>query len=97
MIVVIFMHKLLRLQDYILSLCLNCLNIKVFNSLRSRQNGRHFAGDIFKHIHSLKPSDACMRQKLNIIGSDNGLLPNRYQAIIWTCDGIFLIGPIGIT
>ena len=52
----------LRLQDYILSLCLNCLNIKVFNTLRSRQNGRHFAGDIFKHIHSLKPSDACMRQ-----------------------------------
>ena len=34
---------------------------------------------------------------LTIIGSDNGLLPNRYQAIIWTCDGIFLIGPIGIT
>ena len=30
--------------------------------------------------------------KLNIIGSDNGLSPDRRQAIIWTDDGILLIG-----
>ena len=30
---------------------------------------------------------------LTIIGSDNGLLPGRYQAIIWTNVGILLIGP----
>ena len=30
-----------------------------------------------------------------IIGSDNGLLPGRHQAIIWTNDGILLIGPLG--
>ena len=29
------------------------------------------------------------------IGSDNGLLPGRRQAIIWTSDGILLIGPLG--
>ena len=30
-----------------------------------------------------------------IIGSDNGLLPGRHQAIIWTNGGILLIGPLG--
>ena len=30
-----------------------------------------------------------------IIGSDNGLLPGWRQAIIWTNDGILLIGPLG--
>ena len=33
--------------------------------------------------------------KLTIIGSDNGLLPGRRQAIIWTNVGILLIGPLG--
>ena len=47
-------------------------------------------------VNSLRPSDAYMRQEiLTIIGSDNGLSPGRRQAIIWTNDGILLIGPIG--
>ena len=33
--------------------------------------------------------------KLTIIGLDNGLSPGRRQAIIWTNDGILLIGPLG--
>ena len=33
--------------------------------------------------------------KLTIIGSDNGLLPGRHQAIIRTNAGILLIGPLG--
>ena len=33
--------------------------------------------------------------KLTVIGSDNGLSPGRRQAIIWTNDGILLIGPLG--
>ena len=33
--------------------------------------------------------------KLTIIGSDNGLSPDRCQAIIWTNDGLLLIGPLG--
>ena len=33
--------------------------------------------------------------KLAIIGSDNGLSPDRRQAIIWTNDGILLIGTLG--
>ena len=32
--------------------------------------------------------------KLTVIGSDNGLLPGRRQAIIWTRAGIFLVGPL---
>ena len=33
--------------------------------------------------------------KLTIIGSDDGLSPDRRQAIIWTNAGILLIGPFG--
>ena len=33
--------------------------------------------------------------KLTIIGPDNGLSPERRQAIIWTNAGILLIGPLG--
>ena len=33
--------------------------------------------------------------KLTIIGSDNGLSPERRQAIIWTNTGILLIEPLG--
>ena len=33
--------------------------------------------------------------KLTIIGSDNGLLPGRHQAIIWTNDVILLSGTLG--
>ena len=33
--------------------------------------------------------------KLTIIGSDNGLSPDRRQAIIWTSAGILLIGSFG--
>ena len=33
--------------------------------------------------------------KINIIVSDNGLSPERRQAIIWTNAGILLIGPLG--
>ena len=48
-------------------------------------------------IISWRPSDAyviCVGN-LSIIGSDNGLLPGRRQAIIWTNAGILLIGPWG--
>ena len=33
--------------------------------------------------------------RLTIIGSDNGLSPDRRQAIIWTNVGLLLIGPLG--
>ena len=43
-----------------------------------------FGHILFKRmlLNSLRPSDAYMRQKLTIIGSDNGLSPGRRQVII---------------
>ena len=46
-------------------------------------------------LNLLRPSDAYMRRKLTIIGSDNGLSPGRRQAIIWTNAGILLIRTLG--
>ena len=40
------------------------------------------------HIH------VCV-STITVIGSNNGLSPGRRQAIIWTNDGILLIGPLG--
>ena len=48
----------------------------------------------FAFANSLGPSDICV-SKLTIIGSDNGLSPDRRQAIIWTNAGILLIGLLG--
>ena len=46
-------------------------------------------------LNSLRPSEHICVGKLTIIGSDNGLSPERRQAIIWTNAGILLIGPLG--
>ena len=46
-----------------------------------------------KAINSSRPSDAYIR--LWIIGSDNGLSPVLHQAIIWTSDGLLVIGSLG--
>ena len=49
-----------------------------------------------KWINSLRPSDVYMHLfKLTIFGSDNGLLPGRCLANIWTNARILLNGPIG--
>ena len=62
------------------------------NTLRLRWNGRHFADNIFKFIVVF-----CFRyhwillQMIQLtvnIGSDNGLVLNRRQAIIWTDNGL---------
>ena len=60
---------------------------------RRETNSMHLSK---KYVESLRPSDAyiCV-SKQNIISSDNGLSPERRQAIIWTNAGILLIGPMG--
>ena len=45
-------------------------------------------------IHWDRVTHICVG-KLAIIGSDNGLSPERHQAIIWTNAGILLIGSLG--
>ena len=47
----------------------------------------------FQLTHWGRATHICVN-KLTIIASDNGLLPVRRQAIIWTNAGILLIGPL---
>ena len=62
------------------------------NILRSRQNGRRFADDVFKCIFLNKNVRISLKISLRFvtkvpidsIGSDNGLAPFMRQAIIWT-------------
>ena len=51
-----------------------------------------FAGSSL--IHWGRVAHLCV-ENLTIIGSDDGSLPGRHQAIIWTSDGILLIRPLG--
>ena len=49
-----------------------------------------------RRLNSLKPSDAFIRhQNKSTFGFDNGLSPDRRQAIILTNAGLFLIKPLG--
>ena len=63
------------------------------NTLRPRQNGRHFADDILSAFSWMKMFEFRLKfhwslfLKYSSIGSDNGLAPTRRQAIIWTNDG----------
>ena len=82
--------------DYIISYLglrgyLNCVCIVVIQFHISLENP-----SIWCHIliHWGRVTHICV-SKLTIIGSDNGLSPHRRQAIIWTNDGILLIGPLG--
>ena len=61
------LNELSEIQKYLVS-------PQWVDTLRPRQNGRHFADDIFKYIFLQYSS----------IGLDNGLVPNRQQTIIWT-------------
>ena len=69
------------------------------NTLRLRQNGRHYAHDMFKCIFlyenawipiwiSLKFVPKGPINNIFSTGSDNGLAPTRRKAIIWTNDGL---------
>ena len=51
--------------------------------------------DHASHSHWGRVTHICV-SKLPILGSDNGLSPVRHQSIIWTKDGILLVGPLGI-
>ena len=75
-----------------------CMNWGI-NTLRPTQNGCHYADDTFKCIF-LNENFKFKWNFINIcslwsnwqygsIGSDNGLAPNRRQAIIWTNVGMF--------
>ena len=54
----------------------------------------HLAPESNELTHWGRVTHICV-SKLTIIGPDNGLSPDRRQAIIWTNAGILLIGPLG--
>ena len=60
--------------------------------LSSNRRPLHPRGNVLTHWGQL--THICI-SKVIIIGSDNGLLPSRCQAIIWTNAGMLLIGPLG--
>ena len=74
-----------------------CCQARLQYKLRSRQNGHHLADDIFKQIFLNQKSFTLKFTKIYSqgsnhqyasIGSDNGLVPNRQLAIIWTVAGL---------
>ena len=67
------------------------LTLAFVTKLHDRKS--HYSG-ISRLAHWGRVTHTCA-SKLAIVGSDNGLSPGRRQAIIWTNDGILLIGPLG--
>ena len=68
-------------------------NTQVFIHLHIQANESFICAHIFL-THWGRVMHICIG-KLASIGSDNGLLPDRHQAIIWTNAEILLIGPMG--
>ena len=73
-----------------------CRYLSPINTLRPIQNGCHFADNVFKCIFlnenfwiSNNISLKCVPcGQIDNISSDNGLAPNRREAIIWTNNGL---------
>ena len=66
--------------------------VKIFPWFRDNGNNIHECRGVLTHWGRV--THICVGI-LTIIASDNGLSPGRRQAIIWTNDGILLIGPLG--
>ena len=89
-------QSLFRRKRMSVSSCMfHRIQMSTFNSSSPGQNGCHFADDIFRCI--FVNDKLCIVIKISlkfvlkgsvdnypIIGLDNGLVPNRQQAIIWT-------------
>ena len=70
----------------------------IYSKLNSQKNGKNPISNcdlgIILLTHRGRMTHKCV-SKLTIIGSDNGLLPGRCQATIWTNAGIWSIGTFG--
>ena len=76
----------------------NCTSVGIililFYSHRNRLMGTSWSWPSIVLVHRGRVTHICVH-KLAIIDSNNGLLPGRRQAIIWTNAGIVLIGTLG--
>ena len=70
------------------------VDLDIFRSMASL--GHNMLNDLILQTltHWGRMTHICVSE-LTIIGSDNGLSPERRQAIIWTSAGILLIEPLG--
>ena len=71
-------------QDHVYD---RCLHVNAWH-------GRHIWWNV-RHLTHWGRKTHIFVIKVTIIGSDNGLSPDRRQAIIWTNAGEWLIGPLG--
>ena len=84
----VYKYEISRTIRFKCQLSLKKLNLKV-------RQCTYILWDLGHHLsHRGQVTHICTG-KLTIIGSDNGLLPGQYQAIIWTNAGTFLIRPLG--
>ena len=86
-IVTLFFVILLTIFLWINFLQWKCLNLYFISNFKSPVDDKSVT-------HWGRVTHICV-SKLAIIGSDNGLSPERRQAIIWTNGGILLIWPLG--
>ena len=94
----------LWLPWYIMDLILIFWQRNAFETINSQSGGKEYANAVMTKwnpriymtltllTHWGRVTHICV-SKLTIIGSDNGLSPERHQAIIWTNAGKLLIGP----
>ena len=94
--IVIWLARALRVlgaRQHVIGLELTQNWYEPFNTLRPRLNGCHFAYDIFKWIFLNENLWISIKISLKFvakgpINNNNGLVPIRRQAIIWTNDGL---------
>ena len=90
--------EIIQMQIYPCSF-LNQSSMAKVNTLRQRQKGCYFPEDILKSIFLMKTYKFWLRFHWSLVlrvqlaifqhWSDNGLALSRWQAIIWTNDGLF--------
>ena len=64
------------------------------NQVKGDLHGKLMKVTYHRLTHRSRVTHIC-GSRLTPISSDNGLLPDRRQAIIWNNDGILLFGPLG--
>ena len=82
------------MQSYCDQHFLECILIKLNQTLDFFSRKGMLPKDM-SHLINWGPVMHICVSKLTIIGSDNGLSPDRHQAIIWTNAGILIFGPLG--
>ena len=92
-------HIVYQRDEFTLCVCCENSHIYIYIYIYINMCVNTFLPGLFVHIlfvltHWRRVTHICVSE-LTIIGSDNGLSPQRRQAVIWTNAGILIIGPLG--